>query len=287
MGYSPLNNPYALTCTKCGLVCEEAVVSGESDCELLNGTRTLPRVTGTMPCNPTGTPRFGVVFGRVVEITCPDETDGALGEILYCIEENGEATWAHEVCCSCGEGSQISDLNAEITGYVCGVATFLSNLSGDISACCGGEEPIETDCCVEPIDSTLTASVELFGYDSGAGTYTSIETLTITLNYGTLPARFSAPVTDGWFGSSGATSYCGEIVEIGLWCDGTTWTLTFNQKLNPSDLFFVATGGNTPPTVVSCDPLLIRTVSFPTPQDMISYSCGGPYSYAAVTVEIT
>lgn len=160
MGYSPVGNPYATSCTKCGLVCEAILVRFTSDCEILNGERLLPRVTGTLPCTPSLTPRFGVVFGRTVNIKCPDETDGTLGEIMYCVEEGGVAKYAHEVCCSCGGGSSASDLNGTIVGYRCGVAEFNTNLSGDISACCGGGgEPVATECCPDnPTPRTLTVS---------------------------------------------------------------------------------------------------------------------------------
>jgi len=259
MGYSPLNNPYALTCTKCGLVCEEAVVSGESDCELLNGTRTLPRVTGTPPCTPSLTPRFGVVFGRVVEITCPDDTDGTLGEILYCVEEGGEAKYAHEVCCSCGEGSQISDLNAEITGYVCGVATFLSNLSGDISACCGGEEePVVTECCEEATPRVLEVEVAALsgggvsqpGCDAclGADSYPApIDGTSITITYN--------DTTEKWEGS---VSVCGVTLGATLECSNPGFANPFLLRLfvNGTEINNAALGtGGT----FTCDPFYGET----------------------------
>lgn len=218
MGYSPLNNPYALTCTKCGLNCEAVKITFESDCEILNGTRTLPRVTGSPPCTPSETPRFNVIFGRSVEITCPDDTDGTLGEMVYCIEENGEARWAHEVCCSCGSGTQISDLEAEITGYVCGVAQFTSNLSGDISACCGGGEPVVTDCCPGGVSRNL--DVEIAAWADGGASQPGCDACLGSDSYPPPISGTTIPISydDGLGYWVGSTTVCGATLEVRVEC---------------------------------------------------------------------
>lgn len=219
MGYSPLGNPYATSCTKCGLACEAVIISGESDCDLLNGTRTLPRVTGTPPCAPSLTPRFGVVFGRTVQITCPDETDGTLGEIIYCVEEGGEAKYAHEVCCSCGGGSTASDLNGTIVGYRCGVAEFSTNLSGDISPCCPGEEPpIETECCPEGVSRNL--DVEIAAWADGGAFQPGCDACLGSDSYPPPISGTTIPISydDGLGYWVGSTTVCGATLEVRVEC---------------------------------------------------------------------